>query len=118
MCGRSARPNSSARINEIKIFQRQNIPVVVIDREIPFAAVYPRVMTDNYQAGQLAARQMIAQLGNRGVVALLGLKPGTPSTDAREQGFIDTIRSSNLRLLPSCMWAPIWQKSGSIPIGI
>lgn len=93
-------PNSSARINEIKIFQRQNIPVVIIDREIPFAAVYPRVMTDNYQAGQLAARQMIAQLGNRGVVALLGLKPGTPSTDAREQGFIDTIRSSNLRLLP------------------
>lgn len=63
--------------------------------------VYAKVMTDNYKAGQLAAQQMIEALEDRGAVAVLGLQQGISSTDAREQGFINTIRSSNIKLLPA-----------------
>ena len=94
-------PNSPTRITEIQTFNSQNIPVVIIDRDMQLDPVYAKVMTDNYRAGQLAAQQMIEALENHGSVAVLGLQHGISSTDAREQGFIDTIRSSNIKLLPT-----------------
>ncbi len=93
-------PNSPTRLTEIQAFNNQNTPVVIIDRDMQIDPVYAKVMTDNYRAGQLAAQQMIEALADRGSVAVLGLQQGIPSTDAREQGFIDTIRSSNIKLLP------------------
>ncbi len=93
-------PNSPERITEVNAFNSQNTPVVIIDRDMRLDPVYAKVMTDNYKAGQLAAQQMIEALEDRGAVAVLGLQQGIPSTDAREQGFIDTIRSSNVKLLP------------------
>ena len=93
-------PNSPTHITEIQAFNSQNTPVVIIDRDMQLNPVYAKVMTDNYRAGQLAAQQMIEALEDHGSVAVLGLQHGISSTDAREQGFIDTIRSSNIKLLP------------------
>lgn len=93
-------PNSPTHLTEIQAFHSLHTPVVIIDRDMQLDPVYAMVMTDNYRAGQLAGQQMIEILNNRGAVAVLGLQQGIPSTDAREQGFIDTIRSSNIKLLP------------------
>lgn len=93
-------PNSPTRMEEIKLFNTQHIPVVVIDREMQLQPVYAKVMTDNYKAGQQAAALMIAKLGGQGKVTVLRLQQGVTSTDQREQGFIDTIQQSAIQLLP------------------
>ncbi len=101
-------PNSSERVKEIIELNQRKIPIVIMDRELPSAAlkqlppsdhIYARVMTDNYQAGVQAAIEMSHLLNDRGLVAVLRLKKGIPSTDAREQGFIDTANKAGLTVI-------------------
>ena len=101
-------PNSSERVKEITELNQRRIPIVIMDRELPSAAmkqlppsdhIYARVMTNNYQAGVQAATEMGRLLNGRGPVAVLSLKKGIPSTDAREQGFIDTANKAGLTVI-------------------
>ncbi len=101
-------PNSSERVKEIIELNQRKIPVVLMDRELPSVAmkqpplrdhIYARVMTDNYHAGAQAATEMSHRLNGRGLVAVLRLKKGIPSTDAREQGFIDTASKAGLTVI-------------------
>jgi ribose transport system substrate-binding protein len=69
------------------------IPVTVFDSAVDSTQYMTFVATDNYAAGQLAARDMARLLGGRGPVAMLMNAPGSASTTDRERGFEDVLRS-------------------------
>lgn len=103
--------NSPEHRKTLDLFRQKNLPIVLIDRSMALGTVYAQVMTNNYRAGQQAAREMIARLRGEGAVTVLRLKPGVASTDAREQGFLDEINKSSLKLLP-----PAYLGSGIVEI--
>lgn len=104
-------PNSSEHRKTLDLFRQKKLPIVLIDRSMALGAVYAQVMTNNYRAGQQAAREMVARLRGEGSVTVLRLKPGVASTDAREQGFLDEIKNSSLTLLP-----PVYIGTGIVEI--
>ena len=71
---------------------QQNIPVVIFDSPIDSDKFLAQIATDNYRAGQMAARRIAKVLNNRGTVFMVAVQPGAASTDAREKGFEDTLQ--------------------------
>jgi ABC-type sugar transport system, periplasmic component len=92
-------PNSERQRVHLEPFYARHLPVVLIDRTMALGPVYARLLTNNYEAGKLAAQQMRKLLHDKGRVTLLRLQKGVASTDEREQGFIDEIQRSPLSLL-------------------
>ncbi len=70
-----------------------NIPVVIIDSDIETRARLSFVATDNYAGGELAARHMANLLKGKGKVAVIKYMPGSASTTARENGFMETLKA-------------------------
>jgi len=92
-------PNSERQRLHLEPFYARHLPVVLIDRTMEVGPVYARLLTNNYEAGKLAAQQMRKLLHDKGNVTLLRLQKGVASTDDREQGFIDEIQRSPLTLI-------------------
>lgn len=70
---------------------RAGIPVTVFDSGVNVEDYVTFVATDNYGAGQTAARKLVQLIGGKGQVAMVMHKPGGTSTVLREQGFEDTL---------------------------
>jgi len=70
------------------------IPVSIFDSGIKTDKIVSFVATDNYEAGRMGARRMGEILGGKGKVGVIGFMPGSASTMAREQGFVDEIAAS------------------------
>ena len=49
------------------------------------------VATNNYAAGQMAARKLAQLLDGKGIVGIIGNAPGSASTIDRENGFKDAL---------------------------
>ena len=69
------------------------IPVTVFDSGVDSTNYLSFIATDNYQGGQMAARELARLLGSTGKVALLMNIPGSVSTVDRERGFEDVIKA-------------------------
>ena len=69
------------------------IPVVIFDTGVGTERYAAWVATDNFLAGQTAARRIAELLSGKGKVAIVAAVPGVASTNAREQGFEQTIKS-------------------------
>ncbi|MGC8907889.1 MAG: substrate-binding domain-containing protein [Desulfomonilaceae bacterium] len=69
------------------------IPVVIIDSDIETPARVSFVATDNYAGGALAAKHMAHLLGGKGKAAVIKYMPGSASTTARENGFMETLKA-------------------------
>ena len=69
------------------------IPVSIFDSGVAVKDYVTFIATDNYRAGQSAARQVAQLINSQGKVALLMHKPGGKSTVDRERGFEDVMRS-------------------------
>jgi ribose transport system substrate-binding protein len=67
------------------------IPVTVFDSGLDVTGYVTFVATDNYAAGQTAARRLAALIGGHGKVAELMHKPGGMSTGDRERGFEEVL---------------------------
>jgi ribose transport system substrate-binding protein len=67
------------------------IPVTIFDSGLDSENYMTFVATNNYEAGQLAARKLASLLGNRGKVAVVMHAPGSYSTMERERGFDDVM---------------------------
>lgn len=65
--------------DRIRDLQTHRTPLVVVDRDLPDAAV-DSVLTDNAQGGWLAARHLI-DLGHRRIACITGPSDVTPSAD-------------------------------------
>lgn len=77
-------------VNAIKA----KIPVVIFDSDLKSDKQVSFVATDNYKGGCLAGEQMGKLLNGKGKVILLRYGVGSASTEAREAGFLDTIKKS------------------------
>lgn len=67
------------------------LPVTVFDSGLDSEKYMTFIATNNYEGGQLGARELASQIGGKGEVALLMHAAGSQSTMDREKGFEDTI---------------------------
>jgi ribose transport system substrate-binding protein len=70
---------------------REGIPVTVFDSGVDSTNYMTFVATNNYAAGQMAARKLGELLHGKGSIAMVLHVPGSFSTMERERGFEDTM---------------------------
>ncbi len=69
------------------------IPVVIIDSRLNSKLPSSTVSTDNYKGGQIGAHRLGTVMGGKGRVVLLRYQVGSNSTEKREAGFLDVMKS-------------------------
>jgi ribose transport system substrate-binding protein len=87
--------DSQFLVRTVEDAARKNIPTVVIDSELDTARIVSFVGTDNKRAGALAADRMAELLRGHGKIYVQRYQKGSASTDGRENGFIDRIKSAH-----------------------
>jgi ribose transport system substrate-binding protein len=85
--------DSQALVRPVNNAVAAGVPVVVIDSDLKSDKYVSFVATDNYKGGQMAGEEMGKQLGGKGNVILLRYAVGSASTEAREAGFLDALKS-------------------------
>jgi ribose transport system substrate-binding protein len=86
--------DSQALVAPVVNAARAHVAVVVIDSDLKTDKQVSFVATDNYRGGALGAEHLAKLLGGKGNVILLRYAVGSASTEAREAGFVDTIKSN------------------------
>jgi ribose transport system substrate-binding protein len=74
--------------------KRAGIPTVIFDSDLASEEIVSFVATDNYKGGQLAADRMGQLLTGEGKVLLLRYQEGSASTTARENGFLERMKTA------------------------
>jgi len=82
-----------ALVRPVQNAVKAGVPVVVMDSDLKSDQYDSFVATDNYKGGQLAGEHMGKLLGGKGNVILLRYAVGSASTEARESGFLDVLKS-------------------------
>jgi ABC-type sugar transport system substrate-binding protein len=88
---------------DLKQMQDSGTKVVLVDTTVTDAGIgVSRISSDNAAGGKTAADALAAQMGNKGSVIVVSVKPGVSTTDARIQGFTNEIKTAfpNITLLP------------------
>jgi len=86
--------DSRALVRPVANAVRAKIPVVIFDSDLNADTYVSFVATDNYKGGGMAGKEMGRLLGGKGNVILLRYAVGSASTEARENGFLDAIRTN------------------------
>jgi len=86
-----AAQDRTALDNSLDRAARQGIPVTVFDSGVDSTNYMTFVATNNYEAGQMAARKLAELLHGKGSIAMVLHVPGSNSTMDRERGFEETI---------------------------
>lgn len=99
--------DSQALVKPVANAVQARIPVVIIDSDLKSDKYVSFVATDNYKGGVLAAEHLGKLLNGQGNVILLRYAVGSASTEAREAGFLDTLRTKfpGLKLISSDQYA-------------
>lgn len=71
------------------------IPTVIVDSSLNTRNLVSFIATDNKRAGMLAANRMAELLSGAGKVLVLRYQKGSASTEEREKGFVQQLRSSS-----------------------
>ncbi len=87
--------DSQALVAPVVNAAKAKIPVVVFDSDLKSDKQVSFVATDNYKGGAIAADALAQLLGEKGSVILLRLAVGSASTEAREAGFLDTLKAKH-----------------------
>jgi ribose transport system substrate-binding protein len=87
--------DSQFLVHTVEDAARKEIPTVVIDSELDTQRIVGFVGTDNKRAGALAADRMSELLRGHGRVYVQRYQRGSASTEARENGFIERIKSAH-----------------------
>lgn len=69
----------------------RGIPVITIDSEVETRKAKSFIGANNYEAGQLAGKQLIKLAGTKGDIAIVSFMPGERNTELREQGLLDEL---------------------------
>lgn len=69
-----------------------NVPLIYLDRSLDADKPISFVALDNYQGGALAADRLAQLIYGEGNVMMLRHAPGEISAEAREAGFVETLR--------------------------
>lgn len=101
-------PNhSQALVDVVEEAKAEKIPVVIFDSGLAEGTeVTSYVATDNFRGGQLAAQTLAKAMDHKGGVILLRYKEGSESTEQREAGFLDAMKSeTDIKMLASDQYA-------------
>src|SRR5256885_4949720 len=106
--------DSQALVQPVENCTKAQVPVVVIDSGLKSDQYVSFVATDNYRGGQLAGERLGQLLGGKGNVILLRYAVGSASTEAREAGFLDTLKTKfpDLKLLSADQYAGPTRETG------
>jgi len=106
--------DSQALANPVENAIRAKVPVVIIDSGLKSDHYVSFVATDNYKGGQLAGERLGKLLDGKGNVILLRYAVGSASTEAREAGFLDTLKARfpDIKLLSSDQYAGPTRETG------
>lgn len=86
--------DKQALISPVKEAVEASVPVVIFDSALQDESVIVSyVATDNRKGGELAARHMGNLLEGKGNVIILRYNSGSESTEQREEGFLETLKS-------------------------
>ena len=85
--------DKNALVRPVEEAKRASIPTVVIDSALESTAPISFVASNNYHGGELAADEMARLLSGKGKVLVLRYQEGVFSTEQREKGFVDKIKS-------------------------
>ncbi|MBI4323673.1 MAG: substrate-binding domain-containing protein [Chloroflexi bacterium] len=99
--------DSQALVKPVANAVQSKVPVVIIDSDLKSDKHVSFVATDNYKGGQLAAEHLGKLLAAKGNVILLRYAVGSASTEAREAGFLEVLKTrfSDLKLISSDQYA-------------
>ncbi len=99
--------DSRALVRPVANAVRAKVPVVIIDSDLAADQYVSFVATDNYKGGCLAAEELGRRLGGKGNVIVLRYAVGSASTEAREKGFLDTLKQkfAGLKLISADQYA-------------
>jgi ribose transport system substrate-binding protein len=95
--------DTSALDPDLQQVQSNGTKIVFVDTSSSNSSLgAARITSDNAAGGKLAADNLGAQIGGKGTVAVVTVKRGTSTTDARVQGFQQemTAKFPNVKLLP------------------
>jgi ribose transport system substrate-binding protein len=85
--------DSDAVATSVQQANEAGIPVITVTRPSNGGEVVQHLDIDNAYAGQLVAEQLVKDLGGKGRVAILEGIPGTPSAQARQEGFLAVLKA-------------------------
>ena len=85
--------DAKALVKPVEDAIAKGIPVVIIDSGLESKKIVSYVATDNYHGGVLAARRLGELLKGEGKIILLRYAVGSESTEQRERGFTDTMKT-------------------------
>ena len=86
--------DKNALVRPVEEAKRAGIPTVVIDSALESGDPISFVASNNYHGGELAADEMARILGGKGKVLALRYQEGVFSTEQREKGFIERMKSA------------------------
>jgi ribose transport system substrate-binding protein len=85
--------DSKALVAPVEDAVKAGIPVIVIDSALRSDMPASVVATDNRKGGQIGARRLGSLLGGKGRVVMLRYEVGSASTEEREAGFLEVMKS-------------------------
>ena len=93
--------DSDAVSNAIRIANRANIPVLTLDRGASRGDVVSHIASDNVAGGEMAGKFIIEKVGEKAKVIQLEGIAGTSAARERGEGFMNSVKNSQLDLLAS-----------------
>jgi ribose transport system substrate-binding protein len=85
--------DAQALVAPVELAGRAKIPVVIIDSGLNTEHIVSFVATDNFKGGQKAGERLGELLGGKGKALMLRYQEGSASTEQREAGFLDVMKS-------------------------
>ena len=106
--------DSQALVRPVNAASRAKVPVVIFDSGLKSENYVSFVATDNSKGGVLAGEHLGKLLGGKGNVILLRYAVGSASTEEREAGFLDTLKTKfpGIKLISSDQYAGPTRESG------
>ncbi|SEK49927.1 ABC transporter substrate-binding protein [Streptacidiphilus jiangxiensis] len=95
--------DTEALTPSLKQIQSSGTKIALVDTSVTDPSVgITRISSDNEKGGQVAADALAQQMGERGSVIVISVKPGISTTDARIKGFTEEMaKYPNIKVLPT-----------------
>jgi ribose transport system substrate-binding protein len=86
--------DNRALVRPVEEAKGAGVPTVIIDSGLESDQIVSFVATDNYTGGKLCAERLGTLLKGKGKVLVLRYQEGSNSTEQREKGFLDEMKSA------------------------
>ncbi|USD62406.1 ribose ABC transporter substrate-binding protein RbsB [Vibrio sp. SCSIO 43140] len=93
--------DSDAVSNAIRMANRSNIPVLTLDRGASRGDVVSHIASDNVVGGEMAGHYIMEKVGEKAKVIQLEGIAGTSAARERGEGFMNSVKGSEMELLAS-----------------